>query len=236
MSEWIKIDDLKVEVRRSSRRKHVDLSVDRGGEVVVSVPDKLETEEIEKAVRSKLVWIYSTLGRKRETQSREPLKEFVSGEGFYYLGRKYRLQMCPPANAATKEEPFVFSQNRFYLHESALNCAQSHFIKWYTKEASKWIEVRVDTLKARVNAKPTGVGICDLGFRWASCTRSGKLNFHWRTILLPAERLDYLVLHELVHLHEHNHSPAFYERLERACPNHKRHEAWFRLHGDKYSL
>jgi hypothetical protein len=60
--------------------------------------------------------------------------------------------------------------------------------------------------------------------------------FHWRAVLLPPERIDYLVMHELVHIHEHNHGTAFYDRLRRASPDFKQQEDWFRRYGDLYSL
>jgi predicted metal-dependent hydrolase len=109
-------------------------------------------------------------------------------------------------------------------------------VEWYCERAAEWIGRRVKALKGRMAAEPKAIGIRDLGFRWGSCTHTGKTFFHWRTILLPPERIDYLVMHELAHIHEHNHSPAFYERLRRASPDHKQHEDWFRRNGDLYSL
>lgn len=236
MKEMIRVARLDIEVRRSARRKDVDLTVDRGGEVVVSVPERMSQAAIEKVIREKLVWLYATLGRKEETKTQQPPKEFLSGEGFFYLGRKHRLQLCPPGEGATPEQPLVFANGRFLLHRDFVDQGKEQFIQWYTREAKEWILPKVGSLKLRVDASPTAVDIRDLGFRWGSCTRGGKVYFHWRTILLPPERIEYLVLHELVHLHEHNHSSAFYRRLERACPNHNRHEAWFRTHGDAYTL
>lgn len=236
MKETIKVAQVEVEVRRSPRRKAVDLTVDRGGEVVISVPERMSQEGIEKVIREKLVWLYSTLGRKEGTKSQHPPKEFLSGEGFYYLGRKYRLQLCPPGDGATPETPLIFANGRFLMHKDFTDGGRRLFVQWYTEMAKEWIVPKVATLKLRVDASPSVVDIRDLGYRWGSCGRGGKVHFHWRTVLLPAERIEYLILHELVHLHEHNHSPAFYRRLERACPNHKRHEAWFRTHGDTYAL
>ncbi|BBO69897.1 hypothetical protein DSCA_38270 [Desulfosarcina alkanivorans] len=84
--------------------------------------------------------------------------------------------------------------------------------------------------------EPESIEIRDLGFRWGSCASKGKLLFHWRLILLPPERIDYLILHELVHLHGHNHSPASYDRLKRAAPDYERQEEWLRRIGDQYGF
>jgi len=234
--EQIKVSNLDIEVRRSTRRKNVDLTVDRGGEIVVAVPDDFSQDDIEDVVRKKLVWLHTTLDRKQKTQSNLPPKEFVSGQGFYYLGRKYRLQLCPPGDGATPRYPLDFSHGRFLLHRDSVKQGNKLFRRWYTLKAKEWLDPKVKAFGSRVDAYPVGIGVRDLGFRWASCTQSGKVYFHWRTILLPPERIEYLILHELVHLHEHNHSPEFYQRLQRACPDYLRHEAWLSRYGDSYSL
>jgi predicted metal-dependent hydrolase len=63
------------------------------------------------------------------------------------------------------------------------------------------------------------VTVQDLGYRWGSCGKGGRLYFHWRTILLPPRIVDYVVVHELVHLLEPHHTPEFWQRVERAMPD-----------------
>ena len=109
-------------------------------------------------------------------------------------------------------------------------------MRWYTRHAQNWISQKCASLQARVAANPKSVKTRDLGYRWGSCTDGGNVNFHWRCILLPAPRVEYLILHELCHLHEHNHGPGFYERLRRASPDHLAHEQWLRENGDEYDL
>ena len=235
MSESIQIDDLKVEVRRSARRLNVDLTIDRDRGVVIAVPDSMTEADIAKIIRNKQMWLYTALGRKEATHKGPPPKEYVSGEGFFYLGKKYRLKVLrdgqKPVGGALQ-----LQNDRFYLpHELAAD-GRAVFLKWYSDRAAEWIARRMNAIKGRVAATPQAIEIRDLGFRWASCTHKGKMFFHWRAILLPPERIDYLILHELVHVHEHNHSPAFYERLRRASPDYKQHEDWFRRYGDLYSL
>ena len=86
MNEIVEINDLKVEVRRSPRRRTVDLIVDRFGDLVINVPQALPHAEIENIVRRKQEWIYTKIGRKEIVLSASVNKEYVTGEGFYYLG------------------------------------------------------------------------------------------------------------------------------------------------------
>ena len=76
-----------------------------------------------------------------------------------------------------------------------------------------------------------GVKVQDLGYRWGSCGKGDCLYFHWKTILLPARIAEYVVVHEMAHLHEPHHTPAFWLRVERAMPDYAQRKAWLAEHG-----
>ena len=71
----------------------------------------------------------------------------------------------------------------------------------------------------------------DLGYRWGSCGKGDWLYFHWKSILLPARIAEYVVVHEMAHLHEAHHTPAFWLRVERAMPDYAQRKAWLAEHG-----
>jgi predicted metal-dependent hydrolase len=230
--EKISLNDLSIEVLRSSRRKTIELAVDRDGCILLYAPASTDSADLEKLVKERLIWIYQKLGRKDEELHQMPRKEYVSGEGFYYLGRKYRLKVLDDPLVKTLK----FRNARFLLPPSLRANGQSLFTQWYTDHATEWIARRMAMHQSRVGVEPQAIAVQDLGFRWGSCTHTGKLLFHWRIILLPAKVIDYLILHELVHLREHNHSPVFYEHLRRVAPDYEAHEEWLRRHGDFYNL
>jgi len=234
--ERIAIKDLSIEVKRSARRKTVELAVGRDGRIVLHAPENSDLDRLETLAREKLLWIYRKLGRKEEELHQASAKEYVSGEGFYYRGRKYRLKLLDELHPFRNGEKLRFQGNRFLMPRVLAPKGREIFIGWYNKRAADWIPRRVHLLQDRVGVRAESIEIRDLGFRWGSCTEKGKILFHWRLILLPPERIDYLILHELVHLHEHNHSPAFYERLRRAAPEYEIHEEWLRRNGDQYGL
>ena len=234
--ERIGVNDVVIEVKRSPRRMTVELMVERDGRVVFYAPQSATSKGLESLAREKLVWIYRKLGRKEEELHRQPAKEYVSGEGFYYLGRKYRLKLLDDLGIPRDETGLRLENGRFLMPRDLALKGRSVFVRWYTEQALEHVSGRVKALESRVAAERESINIRDLGFRWGSCTHKGKVFFHWRIILLPQPRIDYLITHELVHIHEHNHSPAFYERLLRAVPDYERHEEWLRRYGDKYSL
>ncbi len=235
--EIIAIKDLSILIQRSSRRKTVELSVERDGEIILYAPENVGLEKLECLVLEKMLWIYRQLGRKEEELHNLPEKEFVSGEGFYYRGRKYKLKLLDEPATGKKSETLLRWQNgRFLLPRSQASKGREAFVAWYSKHAEDWIPSRVQLLQGRVDVTPASINIRDLGFRWGSCTQTSKLFFHWRLMLLPIEQIDYLILHELVHLLEHNHSQDFYKQLRCAAPEYELHEEWLRRNGDRYAL
>jgi len=236
MNELVQIDDLRVEVRRSPRRRTVDLIVDRFGDLVINVPETLPPRDVEAIVRKKQEWIYTKLNQKEIVLRPGEPKEYVTGEGFHYLGKKYRLKLFDPSRADAELAPLRLLNGRFWMRRSSASEGRSHFIRWYTDQGLKWIANAVDTLHERVGAQPRSIYVRDLKYRWGSCNAGGDAYFHWRVMLLPPRVVRYLIIHELVHLHEHNHSPAFYERLGRTAPDYREIEAWLEANGDQYVL
>ncbi len=90
---------------------------------------------------------------------------------------------------------------------------------------------RVDRFAGRVGVRATGVEVRDLGYRWGSRGKGEKLYFHWRTALLPPGIVEYVVVHELVHLREAHHTPDFWLAVERAMPDYLTRKQWLAERG-----
>lgn len=220
------VDDLVVEVRWSARRRTVALTVERDGALTVSAPEGADVAAIEDFVREKRPWLYGKLAEKKAMQQPASPKQYISGEGFPYLGRSYRLLLVDEQEVSLKLEA-----GRFRLRRSEATTGRETFVSWYSDHARPWLLRRVEAFAPRVGVPPKGLEIRDLGHRWGSCSKSGKLNFHWATILLPASIVEYVVAHELVHLAEANHTPEFWLRLERAMPDYEQRKRWLAEHG-----
>ncbi len=214
MSETLQIGELTFEVRRSPQRRTLGLTVDRGGELVIHSTGATTPPELEKWARSKLLWVHRKLAIKEELAPKRRGPEFVSGESFNYLGRSYRL-----AITAQQEEPLRFDGRRFYLRHDARTDASAHFRRWYVAVGKEWLEKRVRLLARKIGYEPAGVEVKDLGFRWGSCGRRGVAFFNWRLLQLPVRLADYVIMHELTHLLEQHHGPAFWRVLERSLPD-----------------
>lgn len=220
------VDDLQLTLRRSARRKTMQITVERDGGLMLLAPPELTEEKLRQFVQEKRFWIYSRLAEKERLQRAIPTKEYVDGEGFLYLGRSYRLKLVDEQTA-----PLKLSAGRFSLLRSEQAGAREHFIRWYSDHARDWLALRVKRYQGRMDLAPTAVRVQDLGYRWGSCGKGAQLYFHWKTILLPKHIAEYVVVHEMTHLHEPHHTPEFWLRLERAMPDYEQRKNWLAEHG-----
>jgi predicted metal-dependent hydrolase len=222
----INVDDLQFTIRRSSRRRTMQITVERTGELILSAPPEVSIDQLREFVSQKRFWIYTKLAEKDRLQRKVPRKEFVDGEGFLYLGRTYRLKIVE-----TQDMPLKLVNGRFTLRHDAQVSARECFIRWYSERARIWLSSRVSDYQSRMEVAPAGVKVQDLGYRWGSCGKGNWLYFHWKTILLPVRIAEYVVVHEIAHLHEPHHTPAFWLRVERAMPDYAQRRAWLAEHG-----
>ena len=103
--------------------------------------------------------------------------------------------------------------------------------RWYRREARRRIVPPVERGAARLGVEVGSVAIGDAKTRWGSCSSRGTLSFSWRLLLVPPEVLEYVVVHELLHLREPNHSEAFWRLVEAARPGWQEQARWLRDHG-----
>jgi len=220
------VNDLRFEVRRSARRRSVEITVDRGGELVLSAPPKVPDAKLRDFVQRKRMWVYRQLARQESLGYEAPRKAFTDGEGFLYLGRSYRLRLLPESDAAVK-----LQAGRFVMPKALARDGREHLIRWYVERAGQWLSIKVQDFAARMEVLPAGVRVRDLGYRWGSCGKGDWLYFHWKAIQLPARIAEYVVIHEMAHLQEHHHTPLFWRRVERVMPDYERRKVWLAEHG-----
>jgi len=225
--DTLDLDDLHFRVRRSARRKTLGLTVERDGSLTLALPETCPVERATQFAESRRFWVYVQLAKRNLLNQPVPIKEFVNGEGFTYLGRTYRLKLVDP----TKPEPLRLVGGRFELHRGRTTEAEAVFRAWFIRTGKTWLTRRVQRLAREVGVEPTGVQIQELGYRWGSCGKNHRLYFHWRVMTLPASLVEYVVVHELVHLVEPHHTPTFWRRVARAMPDFERRKHALAAHG-----
>lgn len=214
MNKKLIVADLEFEIRRSSRRKTFGLTVDRAGELVVHSTAHADDEELRRWVEGKLLWVHRKLLLKDENVQSINCLETVTGESIAYLGQNYRLKIVEE-----QDRPLSFDGQWFYLRKRNRRVASRCFQQWYQDKGVHWLTERVKFWEPKAGKTPSEVSVGELGFRWGSCGKNGVLHFHWRLLQLQVRLIDYVIAHELVHLHEHNHTKEFWRILDRVMPD-----------------
>lgn len=208
-----------------SKRKTISLQVSDDAALIVRAPFKVSDEIINRVILKHSNWIEK---KKKEIQLRDikfSKKEFVNGEGFFYLGDYYRLRLVEK-----QEIPLGF-ESGFYLSKDYLVGAKGIFIDWYRKRAYEKISERVEWYAQKRGFKYNKINITNAQKRWGSCSCNNNLNFSWRLIMAPLPVVDYVVVHELVHLCEKNHSKAFWNKVKMLMTGYKKYQEWLKKNG-----
>ena len=218
---------LSYEIRRSSRRKNVTITVERDRAVVVHAPVGVPEAKLRQLVDSKRQWLFEKLGdvQKYQPSPHAPGKELVNGESTLYLGRTYRIELVDVSDGSVR------FTGKFMIPRSRASERKRVLREWYMARAKEKILPRV-----KLHAKNLGVSyeqakITDSRFRWGSCTPGNNLNFNWRLIKAPMFAIDYVIVHELAHLIEANQTPRFWNVVSAQLPAMDRARDWLREHG-----
>ena len=213
------------EVIRTERRKTADIRVEDGA-VSVGVPSDLPIERIDSLLKEKRKWIKDKIVLHRQAQPVSE-KQFVSGEAFSYLGRNYRLKVekgaFQPVRLIAGRLVVTVPEGKDQPH-----IIRNALVRWYKRQAEQKLVEKVGRYAPIVGVEPTGVGIKSFKSRWGSCTAKGRLEFNWRVMMAPNSIVDYVVIHELCHLKQHDHSAEFWQMVERVMPSFVEKKAWLK--------
>ena len=224
------LNGLEIAVIRSPRKKSMHIVIERDGTVSVQVPEALEEDLILSILKSKEYEIHKKLLNWKELNNERIERQYVSGQSFMYLGKNYNLQVVEG-----QKQNLIFKNGKFLLSDKAVS-PRNAFVKFYKKQANLKIGERLLLYQGAVNKMPGKVEIRELPTRWASCTPSGNIYFNWKCVMAPIVVLDYLIVHELVHLEHPNHSRAFWDKVSAICPNYQQQETWLKRNGVRMTI
>ena len=144
------------------------------------------------------------------------VKQFVDGEGFAYLGRNYRLKIDDAVDGVRLD------RGRFLMSPATAADGDAAMRRWYVRTGQAWLQRRVEPWARRMGAGGVGVAVRDLGYRWGSTRGETHINIHWATLQLAPSLIDYVIVHELAHLKELNHTDRYWAEVARAMPDYER--------------
>jgi predicted metal-dependent hydrolase len=220
-----------IKLIRSKRRKRMCITVDRQGISVLSSMNE-RIESIRNFVNSNNKWITKKTKfylRLNESLENGPLQS----DELMYLGNKYKIQFIKDSSQYS-----ILSESllKISFHVKDRRREKENIINWYRSQTKKILDTKVPLFGKRLSITYGKVRIKNQKLRWGSCSKDGNLNFNLLLSALPSHIMDYIIIHELIHLIEFNHSDRFWELVEEAIPTYKDCRDWLKKNGPYVQL
>jgi|ETNmetMinimDraft_22_1059887.scaffolds.fasta_scaffold00018_7 predicted metal-dependent hydrolase len=207
--------------RRSNARRYI-AKVDDAGEIVVTVPRGGTKREAWEFVREHESWLKQ---QRKETREKIRNRAIVPGASIWFRGERVILEVVKDWGRPV----LLCGDERIFLADESMNLARP-LADHLRRLARNELVGMTRALARRFDLEVGRISIRDQRTRWGSCSESRSISLNWRLILAPLETAEYIVIHELLHLKEMNHSPAFWGLVEEACPRFREHEKWLHDH------
>jgi len=201
-----------------SKRKKISLHMDAQGLVTVKVPNDTSDDVIIKAVKHYGHWIIEKSQLIAKAQETPKAREYVQTGKFLHLGKEYDLHELIEVGDLSEEE------------------LKKNLKKFYFSSCKKIVGERIKSYQIALKVKPKSFDIVESRTKWGSCSSDKKLTFNYRLAMAPIEVIDYVIIHELCHLHHMNHDRSFWRRVGSIMPDYKEKEAYLARQGQFMTL
>lgn len=226
-----RVRDIEYQLLPGSPRKTTDIVIERNGIVSVRPPVNYSPEQVDAVVESKRMWIYRNLAEWKDLNASAVAREWVNGETFLYLGRAYRLALVSDQKDALQLKEGRFCLSRAVIEQGGIDAARKAFETYYSDRGVQRIGERVAYFAPKVGVDVSGIKVKEMGYRWASYGKNGLLNFHWKCMMATPKVIDYIVVHELCHFYQGEHTDAFWNEVDKVMPDYRERKEWLRKFG-----
>jgi len=214
-----------------TKRKTVSIKIKEDATLEVRAPLNVSDEKIDEFVKSKEKWIAKHTKKISETYNLK--KEFTLNFNDYVFvrGEKAYIRSIEGNIASYDKEKRIF-----YIPEIA-NSEQIKeiIIGLYKLIAKSYIHPKIAFFTKQMNVNPTAIRITSANTRWGSCSGKNSVNFSWKLIMAEDETINYVIVHELAHIKQHNHSPNFWNIVESIIPDYRKEKEKLKILGKKIS-
>ena len=222
---------LRVEVRRSTRRTYALHIV--GNVLQIRVPNRVRDKKIIEILETKDRWIRNK-AIELQNQPITKKREYISGELFPLFGRYLKLKVLEGGKVGTQlvDDYLLTTVRSSEIGDLRKSRIKTYIEKWYIKEAYKRLEEKVIKYSEIIRVSPREMKVRNYKTRWGSCDNKGRLTFNFHLIKAPHTIVDYVVIHELCHIIQPNHSKFFWNEVAKFDPSFKSHKKWLKGNGD----
>ena len=213
-----------VQVRESSRARTMRLVVAPGRPPEAVVPTRTRHRTVDEFLRANQHWLAGKLAALRMAAQRPPVFPLQPGR-IWVAGDPVTVVCEPNGRVATA------MHGGQLVVSGAVTDVGAAVDRWYRREARRRLTEAADRRAPALDVRVRAISVRDQRTRWGSCSPEGRLSFSWRLVVAPPSILTYVVLHELCHLREFNHSQAFWQLVESIRPDWRESADWLREHG-----
>jgi len=231
-AEAIQVGELIIQVIRSARRKTLSLEVGHDG-AIARAPERMRIGTIKQFVTTKYDWIERHLRNLPERS--EPIS-LVDGAELKLFDQNLTLRVLLGQRGRIRISEQQLYAPLIQTHRPVEASLKDKLIRWYKIQARNEVRHKVTQFATQMrpgSKSPISIKVRDYKRRWGSCDHSGGLSFNWRIIMAPPSVIDYVVVHELAHLSEFNHSKRFWRIVEQQMPEWRKQQDWLAKHGSK---
>jgi predicted metal-dependent hydrolase len=207
------------ELRYSPQASEPRIDVEIRG-VTVVLPEHADTQPAE-LLRENASWVLEKQQMYQTYRDQAPERVFEAGEMFPFLGKPHKLVTEPRQRHAVSEQAICLRQST--VEQSSVRQALQNF---YRRQARQLFAYRAERYASRMGLEYEQIEIRNQRTKWGSCSTSGTLSFNWRLMMASPEVIDYIVIHEVAHLREANHTQAFWDIVGEYDPAYASHAEW----------
>jgi predicted metal-dependent hydrolase len=216
-------------VRRSARAKHIRITINAHSGVVVTFPSRMRSYvNPDEFLREKQDWVLRHLPKAGILDRASA--DLENGSAIHLHGRQYALDIERDGVVRPLVQTLP-GRLKVVLPRAHRGQVKEVVRTWMRSRADVVIRRETERLAAEIGVRYRRLTIRDQRTKWGSCSRAGNLSFNWRLILFPPSVLRYVIVHELCHLKQFNHSPRFWQMVERHDPRYQASIDWLKEHG-----
>lgn len=219
-----------------SKRKTVGIAVSLDKGVRVSAPHYVTGAQLQTLVASRADWIGKKLDQLQQERMKMPRHGYDAGEVFLYMGQPYPLKLQSLTGTAKSKASFDGSCISVDLPEALPEEKQQEWVRgallrWYKLQAQDLVEKRIGLYSGKMGVSPSKVVIKEQKTLWGSCSGKNSIHINWKLVMAPLPVLDYVLVHELAHIKQKNHSKSFWTVVESILPGYREQVRWLKENG-----
>ena len=224
--------DILIDIKRTLTLKAIAIRV-KEKRVTIKVPFFINNNLIQQLVNKKLPWIKKQLNIQSKFLTLEK-KLYINDEKFLYLGKYYKLKILKNKKYSVNIEGDFLQVN--IKNELNILKVKKLLKEWFREKSFIYFKKETYNYAKINNLKINSVKVREYKARWGSCSNKGDISFNWRLIMAPPKIIEYVIIHELMHIKEHNHSPKYWNYVKSLYPNINEAKEWLMYNGQTLNI